>query len=91
MIAYWIGYLGIHLYGLLRFWLKNIEKMNFEGSYISQLTVETCKANMFSDASGGYIAKEAWKSMLGEIYGAWDAPEACTSSTWRELEAVNGC
>jgi hypothetical protein len=24
---------------------------------------------MFSDASGGYIAKEAWKSMLGEIYG----------------------
>jgi hypothetical protein len=34
---------------------------------------------MFSDASGvgygGYIAKEAEKSMLGEVYGAWDAPE----------------
>jgi hypothetical protein len=27
--------------------------------------------------------------MLGEVYGAWDAPEACMSSTWRELEAVN--
>ena len=26
--------------GELRFWLENIEKMNFEGSYISQLTVE---------------------------------------------------
>jgi hypothetical protein len=48
---------------------------------------------MFSDASGvgygGCIAKEAGKSMLGEVYGAWDAPEACMSSTWRELEAVN--
>jgi hypothetical protein len=48
---------------------------------------------MFSDASGvgygRYIAKEAGKSMLGEVYGAWDAPEACMSSTWRELEAVN--
>jgi hypothetical protein len=47
---------------------------------------------MFSDASGvgygGYIAKEAEKSMLDEIYGAWDAPEACMSSTWRELMAV---
>ena len=79
--------------GELRFWLENIEKMNFEGSYFSQLTVEACKANMFSDASGvgygGYIAKEAEKSMLGEVYGAWDAPEACMSSTWRELEALN--
>ena len=60
--------------GELRFWLENIEKMNFEGSYFSQLTVEACKANMFSDASGvgygGYIAKEAGKSMLGEVYGA---------------------
>jgi hypothetical protein len=36
-----------------------------------------------------YIAKEAEKSMLGEVYGAWDAPEACMSSSWRELEAVN--
>jgi hypothetical protein len=27
--------------------------------------------------------------MLGEVYGAWDAPETCMSSTWRELEAVN--
>jgi hypothetical protein len=48
---------------------------------------------MFADASGvgysGYIAKEAGKSMLGEVYGAWDAPEACMSSTWRELGAVN--
>jgi hypothetical protein len=79
--------------GELRFWLENIEKMNFEGSYFSQLTVEACKANMFSDASGvgygGYIAKEAGKSMLGEVYGACDAPEACMSSIWRELEAVN--
>jgi hypothetical protein len=48
------------------------------------------KLSAFSDASGvgygGYIAKEAEKSMLGEVYGAWDAPEACMSSTWRELE-----
>ena len=36
--------------GELRFRLENIEKMNFEGSYFSQLTVEACKANMFSDA-----------------------------------------
>jgi hypothetical protein len=33
--------------GELRFRLENIEKMNFEGSYFSQLTVEACKANMF--------------------------------------------
>jgi hypothetical protein len=26
---------------------------------------------------------------VGEVYGAWDAPEACMISTWRELEAVN--
>jgi hypothetical protein len=30
--------------GELKFWLENIEKMNFEGSYFSQLTVEACKA-----------------------------------------------
>jgi hypothetical protein len=46
--------------------------MDFEDSYFSQLTVEACKAHMFSDASGvgygGYIAKEAGKSMLGEVY-----------------------
>jgi hypothetical protein len=40
---------------------------------------------MFSDASGvgygGYIAKEAGKSMLGEVYGAWDAPEAMLSAS----------
>jgi hypothetical protein len=45
--------------------------MNFEGSHFSQLTVEACKASMFSDASGvgngGYIAKEAGKSMLGAL------------------------
>jgi hypothetical protein len=60
-----------HMHHELRFWLENIEKMNFEGSYFSQLTVEACKANMFSDASGvdygRYIAKEAGKSMLGEV------------------------
>jgi L-aminopeptidase/D-esterase-like protein len=48
---------------MILFWLENIEKLNFEGSYFSQLTVEACKANMFSDASGvgygGYIAKES--------------------------------
>ena len=41
--------------GELKFWLENIEKMNFEGSYFSQLTVEACKANIVSRRLWGWL------------------------------------
>ena len=41
--------------GELKFWLENIEKMNYEGSYFSQLTVEACKANIVFRRLWGWL------------------------------------
>jgi hypothetical protein len=77
----------------ISFWVENVEKFNQDVHKFSQLTEKVADIKMFCDASdvgfGGYLVSDEHLLIESVMHDSWDAEEASSSSTWRELEAVN--